>query len=206
MIGDIHTLPVRLPTPRPLALGRSRTGLLSAAVLLAAWQLATPAAAQVANPGYSENEYFRLDWFYDLPHGRGEFKVTNKNPQEVIGVALDEFEFMTFGMRFDNIREIGGWSPFWREQIGPDYRYYLGYGETVRAADEVEYEVWYPTVDVAIANISVNYGGIASAVLGPITIPSSTMDFVTIQAIPEPAAVSLLAVGAAALLTRRRVD
>ncbi len=205
MVEGMDAPHLKIPSPRPAALARTRPGLVAAAGLLAVWQLAAPAAAQVANPGYSENEYFRLDWYYDLPNGRGEFTLTNRNPQEVIAVALDELEFWTFGMRFDDVRMNGGYSPLWRRQIGQDYLHYLSWPPILRVAHEVEFEVWYPTVNVAVANTSIHYGGVASAILGPITIPSSTIDFVTIQAVPDPAALSLLAVGAAAMLTRRRV-
>jgi hypothetical protein len=189
---------------RPVALGRTRSGVLAAAVMLATWQLATPAAAQVANPGYSENEYFRLDWYYDLPNVWGEFTITKKHWPETFAVSLDEFTFRTFGMRFDYIRMNGGSSPFRRNQVGPDYEYSLGYSDRVRVANEVEFEVWYPRVDVGVADTSVDYGGVASSVLGPLVIPSSSMDFVTVQAIPAPAGAATLLLGAAALLTRRR--
>lgn len=188
----------RAPMNRPLMLAKTRGGLVAAVGLLAAWQFSSSAAADVMNPGYSKNEYFRLDWYYDLPRGSGHFTISSEAyPQMIVW----QLEFMTLGVRFDTIHVAGEPAPFRVTPVGDDFEYSLL--PSMYFDRELRFDVTFPSTGVGLAESSLT--STMSAVVGPF-VPRSSVDFVTIQTIPEPAAVSMLAVGAAALLTRRRDD
>jgi len=208
----------------PVELGQSRGGLVLAAVLIACWQLCAPVQAAPAPDasGFSENDYFRLEWDYDLDRGTGTIRfraLRDDGSWHYDDILLDHTQFTTRGLPFSSILGDAGqplFDPptFAGMQGGlPLYAYdllapyYLGHPDY-----PMPIRVTYPTDGVELRATEFNFEGYRftlSGVAGPgILIPPEPMAFVTIQPIPEPAAAAALAAGAGALLAtqRRRRD
>lgn len=194
---------------RPIDLGRTRGGIFVAMLLLAVWQLAATASARRQNPDYSENDFFRLDWSYDLSGGAGKIAITNNDPQNISFMSLNQLDFMTFGLEFDEIKIYGNSGWFEVEPIGDDFRYSLKYNLHIGFPldNVVVIDVAFPSVGVDLESTALDYAGTGSATHGPFIIPPSSMSFVTIKAmVPEPSGAASLFMGAmlAAAAVRRR--
>ncbi len=198
----------------PVALGQTRGGLVLAAVLITCWQLSATAYAQSAS-GYSENDYFRLEWEYALDEGTGTIRM--------IGVGewaswrtgvLEHGRFTTAGVTFDSI--LWSWGGFDDEPYGPPI--YQGYeeGRPVFEYDllnpisfvdgsGVQIDLTYPTEGLELRATEFAYEGYTLSAGGPvIPIPPGEVPFATIQTIPEPSACATLGLGAAALAAALR--
>ena len=193
---------------RPIKFGQTRGGICAAALLVAAWQLAAPAAARQENPGYSENDFFRLDWEYDLSGGYGKITITNLHPNTSF-LLLTPLEFTTFGLEFDEILIDRNTGRFDVEPIGNDFRYSLRgdlyVGPLLGNVRNID--VTFPSVGVGLQSTYLDYAGTGSATHGPFIIPPSSMNFVSIKAVvPEPSGAASLLLGAivAGAVARRR--
>ena len=198
----------------PVALGQTRGGLVLAAVLIACWQLSAPTLAQDAS-GYSENDYFRLEWEYALDEGTGTIRL--------IGVGewaswhtgvLEHGRFTTAGVTFDSI--LWSWGGYEGEPYGPPT--YQGYEEgrpvfeydllnpiSFAEGGSVQIDLTYPTEGLELRATEFDYEGYTLSAAGPvIPIPPGEVPFATIQTIPEPSACATLGLGAAALAAALR--
>jgi hypothetical protein len=195
----------------PIDLGQTKPGLLAAAVLLGLWQLGATASARQTNPGHSENNYFRVDWDYDLAGGTGLIRITENLPFDpnTAVFLFDQFDFTTFGQKFDRIGVVENFSRFREDPIGDDFRYspdpYLHFinGLTVF--------VEFPSEGLKLVETGLDYEGHGyysqSTTFFPFVIPPSAMNFVSIRAIvPEPASALSLLLGAivTGAVSRRR--
>ena len=84
----------------PVSLGQSRAGFVLAALLVASWQLSTPAQADVASQGSSYNEYFRIEWNYDMDHGLGVIRLAPWGEHLWRERVLEHGRFITAGLPF----------------------------------------------------------------------------------------------------------
>lgn len=194
---------------QPVELGQSRGGFVVAAVLIAFWQLGGTAAADAVNPGFSENDFFRLEWEYDLSAGEGLWRITPDEDLSPINNLLTDASFYTQGVTFDTIELDGEPAPFGAIDVGDGtFKYSLML--SAFALDRLfEFRVTFPRQNVGLYSTEFQYEGLLSAAV-PAPMPViGSMNFVTIQQIPEPAGVALLGVGAAAAgayAGRRRDD
>jgi len=64
----------------PVFLGQTKLSFLTAAILIALWSAGKDAHASIPDAiGSQENQYFKLDWAYDLNEGTGEFTFSLKD-------------------------------------------------------------------------------------------------------------------------------
>lgn len=181
----------------PVDLGQTRGGIVVAALLLVVWQVNTVAWSDVVNPGFSENDYFRLEWDYDLAAGAGTFILTPDDDPDILGIWLETAHFSTWGIPFDSITIDGQPAPFGFEHLGDD-RYAYSLQSDMYFEDPLAVDVTFPVTKIRLLSTQFDYDGMVSSVAGPFVMWPSSMNFVSIQQIPQPAAVSLLGVGAAA--------
>lgn len=197
----------------PATFGQTKVGLVFAAVLIAGWQLATPAKAQVTNPGDSFDENFYLSWRYDLSQGRGRFDLWSRrwSPNRVNWVQLNHLRLRTEGLVFDQIATWNGDALFGTPTIvghqnGRDlFEYDLL--QPVRFSQVLEFRVTFPTEGVELFESGLAYEALfptATSGIAILPLPLTTLDFVSIRTIPEPSAAVTLGVGAAALAALRR--
>jgi hypothetical protein len=211
---------------RPVRLGQTPLGLLVAATLILLWGLERPAAAAFVS-GSSENEYFTLSWLYDLEYGRGELYLQGKERLITDGVVLHGASFTTRGIapEFTTGRGI---LQYWGApvDIGVDkgqhvYEYNfsargaLGLGLPAIGSASLRFPSTGVELVASKMTIAGGFMGLTSGIgngfvsgivrpFGPVT-----MDYVTVQAIPEPGTVALAGVAAAAAVAgwrRRRED
>ena len=198
-------------TLRPIKFGQTRGGLLTAALLLAAWQLADTASARQANPGFSQNDFFRVDWDYDLAAGTGLINIRSRfrYGERTTIVLLDDFDFMTFDQDFDSIHVRDSFTQFRVDPVGNDFQYspdpYLAF------INEATIDVTFPTQGIELLDTGLDFGGHGyyaySTSFFPFVMPPSSMNFVSIKAVvPEPSGAASLLLGAivAGAVTRRR--
>lgn len=195
----------------PIDFGQTKPGLLAAAVLLGLWQLGSTASARQTNPGHSENNYFRVDWDYDLAGGTGIIRISENlpfNPNTAI-FLLDRFDFTTFGQKFDRIGVVENFSRFREDPVGDDFRYspdpYLHF------INELTVFVEFPSEGLELVETGLDYEGHGyysnSTTFFPFAIPPSSMNFVSIRTVvPEPTGAVSLLLGAivAGAASRRR--
>ena len=171
-------------------------------ILVFLWQASRPVMADIENPGYSENEFFRLDWEYDLEAGTGWFSITPTNDQYPRDFLLLQYVDFVSGAPFDTY--LDGHYPITYdvEPVGDGYRYTAN-----NVRHWLEYrknEVTFPTTEITLRESTFEFAGFTSAGMGAIPIPPSAMNFVTIDAVPEPAAATMLGAGLVGLgLTAR---
>ena len=185
---------------QPVELGQTPLGFLLAALMVLLWQTGRPALADPVNPGFSENDYFRLEWDYDLPAGTGTIRFTPDYEHGTYGLLLETADFTTKGLLFNSITIGGVPAPYSVVPLGSDlYKYFLL--SDLQFAGPLDIDVTFPGFGVEPYSTGLGYEGTAtaSAFPSPLPIPPMTMNFVSIQTIPEPpAATALLAVVAAA--------
>ena len=196
----------------PVELGQTRGGLFLAAVIIAGWQLCAPVRAE-SSFGVSENDYFRLDWYYDLDAGWGTMGLMRICgwPYELI---LDDVSFVTGGAPFEWIKcdgndAFGPPTLVGNQQGIPLYEYdALGPFSLVPSMSACRMFLRFDTENAALRETELRYQGYGLSAGGGLGVPftSDPLPFVTIQTIPEPAAVATAALGAAALaaLNRKR--
>ena len=193
---------------QPVDWGQRRGGYWAAVLLLGVWQLAGSAPADEPNPGFSENDYFRLEWDYDLLAGTGLIKLTPDPQWDHLELFLETYRFNTKGLLFDVFKLNGLPAPFDVSPIGDDlYEYALRPGSAIRFAahSPAFMDVEFPAVGVGLYSTDVTYDGfVNSGAGGPLPIPLAGMNFVSIQTIPEPPAAAVLVAGAAAAVYARR--
>lgn len=195
----------------PIDLGQTKPGLLAAAVLLGLWQLGSTASARQTNPGHSENNYFRVDWDYDLAGGTGIISISENLPfrPNTVFFLLDQFDFTTFGQEFDRISVWNNFSRFRVDPIGGDFRYspdpYLDF------INGLTFSVEFPSEGLELVETGLDYEGHGyysnSTSFFSFLISPSSMNFVSIRAIvPEPSGAASLFLGAivAGAVSRRR--
>jgi hypothetical protein len=197
----------------PVALGQTRGGLVLAAVLIACWQLSVRTLAQDA-VGYSENDYFRLEWEYALDEGTGTIRLSGVGDWLWRTGVVEHGRFTTAGVTFDSNlwhghdEEVFGPPTYQGNEEGrPVYEYDLLNPLFLCYGDVVQIDVTYPSEGVELRAAEFDYEGYTLSAPGPvIPIPPGEVPFATVQTIPEPSACATLGLGAAAIaaVLRRR--
>jgi len=204
----------------PVVLGQTKAGLAIAAVAILGWQLSGTARAQVPAQGSSENDYFRLEWEYDLTGGTALYRFVLSDDLDQDKDSLWLFgQFDADGRAMDLLSRDS--NSQWYDDSGSfpasafgflptgDYGMKALLGRYQGATAEVR--VAFDPTDVELVQSEFEYCGALSASI-PMGAPSHTdfsdsMEFVTIQTIPEPNTIALLGLGAAgAAFGRRRED
>ena len=196
----------------PVNFGQTRAGLITVAILIAGWQLSTPARAELVR-GESENHYFRLEWAYELDYGYGLLGL-EPNGGWPNSLLLDDVSFVTAGTPFEEMEYQG------RQVFGPPtpagvehglqlYEYSLLNPFVLPAAMSACYiSLRFDTTNVAVRETELNYQAYGANSAGGIVMPllSDPLPFVTVQTIPEPSAAAALTLAAIALTATRRRD
>jgi len=197
----------------PVALGQTRGGLVLAAVLIACWQLSARTLAQDA-VGYSENDYFRLEWEYALDEGTGTIRLSGAGQWLGRGGVLEHGRFTTAGVTFDSNlwhghdEEVFGPPTYQGNEEGrPVFEYDLLNPVLLCYGNVVQIDVTYPSEGMELRAAEFEYEGYRLSAFGPvIPIPPGEVPFASVQTIPEPSACATLGLGAVALaaVLRRR--
>lgn len=110
---------------RPIRLGQTPQGFLLGAMLVFCWQVAQSVAGTISSSGFSENDFFRLEWDYDLANGTGQIRLSvnddgladfvlrrfsSGEPQDV-SIFMRKLKFSTEGVPLDSIA-LGSSDPF----------------------------------------------------------------------------------------------
>jgi hypothetical protein len=211
---------------QPMILGQRSLGFWMAAILIFCWQGTRTAQAALSPQGFSENDYFKLDWDYDLSAGTGIIWISSKLPQYPISPDFMEFSAMslyTRGMTLNSIinnDDSGFNAPV---NIGTEngktlyeYAYAKPYPDNWLSAisffkdffseKKVQIEVTFPTAGVGLYDSKMDYSGqYFNSALGMVILAEQQIPFVSVEMIPEPAAIALLGIGglAGATLTSR---
>jgi hypothetical protein len=195
----------------PVILGQTKAGFILAAALVAFWLVGTEAHAALDNPGSAENQYFKLEWSYDLAHGNGNFILGIKNPAEgniYDNIKINAFRFNTLGRHITSIQEATGipttfYPPTIFEIANQHYNDIVVFPSVQFHADSqthLQFNMTFQTTGVALLPTQICVSGYHTMV------PALVMDFLTVQTIPEPTSVTNLflgAVGAIAGLWRK---
>ena len=203
--GRFHRL---LHTVQPVELGQTPMGFLLAALMVLLWQTGRPALADPVNPGFSENDYFRVEWDYDLPAGTGTIRFTPDPDYLADGVILETADFTTEGLLFNSIRIGEDPAPYGVIPLDDDLYQYLLVCDLRLGNSSVDIDVTFPTVGIALRSTSLDYSGTTSAAGFPLLIWPAKMNFVSVRTIPEPPAAAALAaaLAAAGVYAGRRRD
>lgn len=195
---------------RPIRVGQTSSGLVVAAALILLWGLEQPVAAGTVT-GSSENQYFRLNWEYDLEAGAGGLQLLPKDIPGADRLYVDYAWFTTHGVRLwdgSHIRDNDWYGP---EQVGTEngqsvYMYdrngFYDLTDPVTSAASFCF-MTFPKTGVTLVPGQLNLWGRVTALdgTGMSSIVASfeplVMDFVTVQAIPEPGTIALMGVAAA---------
>lgn len=202
---------------RPVRLGQTRTGYVLAAALVALWMLERPAlAATVSEQGASENQHIRIDWWYYWERGDcgwGGFVVSLKDEATdgLRPVALRKVEFCTLGLPFEQL---------WASELGPHEPCPIGVldGQTL-----YRYSFVLPVTDpggrcclsasgplrsegVGLFNTQASYSVDVTPAdgSGGVWSVDGTLEFVSVQTIPEPSPAAFGLLAAVASIVRRR--
>ena len=187
-----------LHTIQPVELGQTPTGLLLAALVVFLWQVGQAALADPINPGFSENEYFRLEWDYDLPAGRGLIRFTPDPDYLADGVILETADFTTGGLLFSSIKIGEDPAPYGVIPLEDNLLQYLLVCDMHLGDSSVDIDVTFPSVGVDLYSTNLDYSGTTSAAGFPLLIWPAKMNFVSVRTIPEPPAAAALAAALAA--------
>ena len=178
-------------TFRPVVLGQMRLGFVVAAAIVLMWQLGQSVKA-AENPGSSENDYFRLEWDYNLGAGTGTITFVPKVvPPDGDGqLHLLDVRFTTAGVVFDSMVPdvFDDLNPAGQENGLTVYAYWDWWMHFVPWGDynndnPLQIDVTFPTIEtqrLQLRDTEMNFRGLLSGVTTFI-IPPSTMDFVSIE-------------------------
>ena len=215
----------------PVNLGQSSSGIFLAAAMILLWFGLSRSDAALALQGASESDYYSVSWNYDLENGIGvirlEAKSSNPDFLDEVAVFLTSFRFITEGVPLDMPEvEEPPFKLFEEEVVGvgstglPLYQYDLGEDSNpantkielfnrIRpdGGGPVDITFGFPTAGIKLLESEVYCEGVgATSAIGAFTI-SENLDFVSVQAIPEPGSIGFLGLGAAAAINRiRRKD
>lgn len=196
-------------TLNPVNVGQTRAGLVAVAVLIAGWQLSAPARAEIAS-GSSSNEYFRIEWLYDMDGGTGWMSLERADGHWWPEYLIDNARFVTAGRPFEEM----SWEEY--EVFGPpvlignehgiplyEYRALAPISVPDAYDDPFEIKLRFDPENAELRATELRYDAYAMSGFG-IPLPTTHLPFVTVQTIPEPAAAATLAIAAAALAATRR--
>lgn len=208
----------------PVQLGQTHAGFYLAAGLVALWLVTRPQHVEAARvTGSSEDQYLKIEWLYDLDEGYGIWLFSGKGdePTQQRGRWITRLQTITVDVAFDEISGSAG------DRIeGPDLIGAVGgrsiFSYSMNASNlssgiilpfiggPAVATVRFPTEGIRLVDSLVNFElettQLNSAAL-PVMNYQSTLPFVSIEQIPEPAtAASLLAAAAGTLALRRRED
>jgi hypothetical protein len=203
-------------TFNPVNLGQTRGGLFAAAVIIAGWQLSAPVRADIAS-GSSSNEYFRLEWSYDTYDGTGWTRLDLVDDYGWGNMIMEDVRFTTAGTPFESLTygwqhlDVFGPPTLVGHEGGLPLYEYEALGPFVFPCFEaypIEIDIRFDPENAELRVTELRndtYWASSSGGIG-IPVPASPLPFVTIQTIPEPAAVATMALAAAALAATRRRD
>lgn len=206
-----------LVTCEPIGLGQTSSGFILAAVLVFLWLVARPIEATAAPiVGYSEDQYLRIDWEWDLAAGRGTLSFTRKRDSDYYIHDFMQLGFITAGLDFDSrtgslgdhflpgqdIGEVGGRSLFQQGFSPYDSTSAIAFPYALTAIADVTFS----SEGVEVFETDISYEALLfHEYNSSMRLASNTLDFVSIQTIPEPAtAAGLLLGGAGAVAAMRR--
>ena len=177
----------------PIQMAQTRGGLMLAAALILCWQSSQTVLAAVVNPGFSENDFFRLEWDYDLVNGTGQIRfgvnvdgmgnffadylnLDDAGRFKELHVMLTALEFRTYGVPFDSVASAS--SRLFRNPTlinapgdPPVYQYRKesAIGDSIfgyGSFSEEVFDVTFPTENIGLAESSLVCGGGLSAGYG----------------------------------------
>ena len=194
--------PRHLFTFQPIELGQTKIGFVLAAAMVVLWLFAAPArAAQQVVIGSSQDEFLRVDWEYDLDHGRGLlfFSRSYEHPHLVLA-NLHSLNFLTVNASLGSIRgpiDIAERAVF---DIGDDLQVH-SYGFFGSAVIPALVTFTFPTERIGVSDAQISYAGEVEP-WG--WYQEGMLDFVSVRAIPEPPTAATAALMSAAAAGRRR--
>jgi hypothetical protein len=199
-------------TFNPVNLGQTRGGLIVVAVLIAGWQLSAPVRAEIAS-GSSSNEYFRIEWWYDMDDGMGWMSLGPAPDHWWRDYIIDNAHFVTAGRPFEEMSWEGNevFNP--PTLVGNDHGLPL-YEYRALAPLFISGDTGFPNIidlrfnpeNAELRATTLRYDAYPRSPWGGfgLPLPTTQLPFVPIQTIPEPAAVATMALAAAALAATRR--
>ena len=239
----------------PIQMAQTRGGLVLAVALILCWQSSQTVLAAVANPGFSENDFFRLEWDYDLANGTGQIRfrpnidgmgeffadywgLSPELEHRSSFIQLDMVEFRSYGIPFDSVTMGGNPTLIdtpgeptiyqYREDGASPNSYF--FADSFGGYSEMVIDVTFPMENIGLVDSSLGYGGVLSAAYSestntgypnwslsgffgettpssgaPVLSEQDTINFVSVQQIPEPGTAALLVSGAAVAGLRGRV-
>ena len=202
---------------RPVRLGQSRTGFLLAAALVFLWYCERPAqAAVMTESGFTQDEYLRVEWEYNLEAGTGLLRLLPmpNSPDRRLS-TLHRADFESFGVAFDDIRADDA---FYSQPIlvgfesgHARYRYELinQIGLSQNWSQPTTIALAFPPQGTVLYSTDFEYSGLAVDTLSALpmlpVLRAALSSFVSIRSMPEPTTgILALAGGAAALAGARR--
>ncbi len=222
----------RLQSISPIVLGQKSFGFILSSILILVWQCAHAQAA-VSPTGSNENDFFRLEWDYDLQNGTGQFIMTLKDPDDYTLYA----GFIAFGLftevELDSLLVNGQPDSFGNvSQPAPGLFRYSFDNDFHTRQPVMQFDITFPKNNVQLferpgdyfAQIEIPFDGqnVPDYIIDQLefryhtghvptrTVMStkfpSTMNMVSVQAIPEPTTAVTLGLGAivTASLCRRQ--
>ena len=199
------------PLTAAVAWGQTRPGVLVAVGLITLWLGSAPLrAGEIQAIGFTEDEYVRIDWRYDLADGWGliTFSPKPRQGRETVATALRQLDLITYGLNYETAAgPIGGLLETTLDlgdlQLGGAYHHAI----TSAVPLPTFLVTTFPKQGVELTESTLDYladGAPANSALIPSTILTNALDFVTIRQIPEPGALSLGGALAVMGLGRRR--
>ncbi|MBI9016085.1 MAG: PEP-CTERM sorting domain-containing protein [Phycisphaerae bacterium] len=228
----------------PIRLGQRSIGFVFAAFMVFLWFGYSTANAAVSAQGFSENEFFKLEWDYDLSNGTGLITLTRPAPfipTQVDQILLRELTFITKDVELESLtfkatnlfveEELySGLTPIitGTENNKPIWQYGVDVESGIKSAfgfdtmpleqfdrgkNAVTIEFDFPANAVQLMESELEYEGFHKLSALPYNgenystyIPKSSMDFVSVQMVPEPGTIGLLGLGGLAIGRKRKQD